>query len=59
MTAGFHNQITTIPSWTHRDLALVAVVMYTALMPRIPGLGEGLQINEIKTLVSYIRLPAP
>lgn len=59
MTAGYHDQITAIPSWTHRDLALVAVLMFTALLLRIPGLGEGLWIDEIKTLLSYIRLPVP
>jgi len=45
MTAGYPDQVTAIPSWTHRDLALVAALMFTALLLRIPGLGEGLWID--------------
>ena len=50
--------INPVPSWTKKDLALVAILTIIALVLRIIGLNGELQFDEIVTLVRYIRLPA-
>lgn len=50
--------LTPVPEWTRRDLALVSLFMLIAAALRIPGLNEGLWLDEIITLVDFVRLPA-
>ena len=58
MTRLLGRKINPDPSWTHRDLVLVATLMLTGLVLRVIGLNEGMWSDEIATLVDYIRLPA-
>ena len=46
------------PSWTQKDLVLVAILTFAGLVLRVIGLNEGMWFDEIATLVDYIRLPA-
>ena len=50
--------INAVPSWTKKDLALVAILTIVALVLRIIGLNAGLSFDEILSLVRYIHLPA-
>lgn len=46
------------PCLTRDDYVLVAVLALTGLALRLPGLNQGLWIDEILTLVKFVRLPA-
>jgi hypothetical protein len=46
------------PQWTQKDLALVAILTVAGLVLRIPGLNDGLWLDEILTLVNYVPLTA-
>lgn len=58
MTLSLHQKLDPAPSWTHKDLALVAIMMVAGGVLRIIGLNEGMWVDEIETLVNYVRLPA-
>jgi len=46
------------PRWTRNDLILIAVLMLAGLLLRIPGINQGLWVDEINTLVNLVRYPA-
>ena len=58
MTLGLHQKLDPTPSWTHKDLALVAILMVAGGVLRVIGLNEGMWVDEIETLIDYVRLPA-
>jgi len=58
VTSNLRQKLHPAPQWTHKDLALVAILTLAGLVLRIPGLNEGLWIDEILTLIHYVPLPA-
>jgi len=58
VTASLCHMINPTPPWTHKDLTLVAILMFAGGVLRIIGLNEGLWFDEISTLVNNVRLPA-
>lgn len=46
------------PRWARIDFVLCAGLVLVGLALRLPGLNQGLWIDEIWTLVAYVRLPA-
>lgn len=47
-----------VPTWTHKDLVLVATLTFVAAVLRSIGLNEGLWFDEMMTAIHYVPLPA-
>jgi len=45
------------PGWTRLDYFLAGALLVVGLALRIPGLNQGLWIDEIQTLIGYVREP--
>lgn len=58
MTRIHRRKINPDPSWTQKDLVLVAILTLAGLVLRVIGLNEGMWFDEIATLVNFVRLPA-
>jgi hypothetical protein len=46
------------PGWTRSDYLIIGALTAVALALRIPGLDQGMWIDELATLYSFVRLPA-
>ena len=49
--------VVAMPSWSRVDYLLASALAILAFALRLPGLNEGLWVDEIATLVSFVRQP--